>query len=119
MVELINSKAASANVAQRLANMEANGKGAMSGAANTTGAAGDIASTRVGRLPKPALSNMPAPALSSAVAGLARDMAAKSPVDTAKVADVKARMDAGIYKVDAGRIADAMLSHELGVRKLR
>jgi len=54
-----------------------------------------------------------APFAPSAAAHAARDMAAAPPVDTARVASLKAQIAAGTYTVDPGRIADAMIALDL------
>lgn len=48
--------------------------------------------------------------VSSEVRGLAREMAARPPVDSAKVAAIRSAMAEGRYVVDAGKLADAMIS---------
>ncbi len=49
----------------------------------------------------------------SGTAVAARALAASPPVDDAKVAGIKAALAAGTYAVDAGKIADAMIAHDL------
>ena len=44
--------------------------------------------------------------------GIARDIAAQPPVDASKVERLSQLVSAGAYKVDAGRIADAMIASE-------
>lgn len=46
--------------------------------------------------------------------GLVADMAKAPPIDAARVADLKARIDAGTYTVDPVRIAEAMLKLDRG-----
>ena len=43
----------------------------------------------------------------------ARDLAAAPPVDTAKIAAIRAQLADGSYTVDPGRIADAMIALDL------
>jgi negative regulator of flagellin synthesis FlgM len=51
----------------------------------------------------------------SAARSAIREMAAEPPVDGARVADLRAAISSGSYRVDADRIADAMLRSETGV----
>lgn len=48
--------------------------------------------------------------VTSEVRGLARDMAASPPVDSGRVAAIRSAIATGSYIVDAGRLADAMIS---------
>ena len=71
--------------------------------------------SRTGPAPGPA----PAPATSiltnrSSHSALVADMAKAPPVNAARVADLKARIDAGTYSIDPARIADAMLKLDRG-----
>lgn len=71
-----------------------------------------VEGARASRLPRPSAANMPQPALSREATGLVRDMASRPPVDAARVADVKARIATGSYRIEPERIADAMIAHE-------
>jgi len=75
--------------------------------------------SRTAKLPRPSVASLPEAALSREASGIARDMAARSPVDTARVADVKARIDSGTFRVQPERIAEAMIAHERGAPKVR
>lgn len=61
---------------------------------------------------RPAAASMPAVAdgVSAEVRSLARDMAARPPVDGGKVAAIRTGIAAGTYRVDAELVADAMLA---------
>lgn len=52
------------------------------------------------------------PATESASHSLMRDMAETPPVNIAKVERLKAEIAAGTYRIDPGRIADAMIADE-------
>ncbi|MBS3960359.1 MAG: flagellar biosynthesis anti-sigma factor FlgM [Sandarakinorhabdus sp.] len=80
---------------------------------------GAVEGPRDAKAPRPAAASLPEAALSSEASGLVRDMAARSPVDTARVADIRAKIDSGTYRVDPERIADAMIAQERGPPKLR
>ncbi len=80
---------------------------------------GAVEGSRSPRLPRPTVANLPQAELSREASGLVRDMASKSPVDSARVADVKARIASGTFRVDPERIADAMIVQERGAPKLR
>lgn len=45
---------------------------------------------------------------------LTREMAANPPVDVARVKELRAAIQAGTYRVDAEKIADAMIAQETG-----
>lgn len=51
----------------------------------------------------------------SAARNAIRDLSAEPPVDGARVADLRAAINSGSYRIDADRIADAMLKSETGV----
>ena len=66
----------------------------------------------------PAPGPAPGPATTTATrsshSALVADMAKAPPVNAARVADLKARIDAGTYSIDPARIADAMLKLDRG-----
>lgn len=78
-----------------------------------------VEGSRNAKLPRPTAASLPEAALSREASGIARDMASRSPVDTARVADVKARIESGTYRVDPERIADAMIAQERGAPSVR
>jgi len=80
---------------------------------------GPVEGSHSAKLPRPTAASLPDAVLSREASALVRDMASRSPVDTARVADVKARLDSGAYKVDPERIADAMIAMERGAPKAR
>ncbi len=57
-----------------------------------------------------------APGAKGEVGGLVRDLAAKPPVNTAKVAELQQKIQAGNYPIAAERIADAMIAMERGAK---
>lgn len=62
--------------------------------------------------PKVAPRSLP-PSLVSA----ARDLAAAPPVDTARVASVKAAINSGSYRIDADAVADRMLALDVPMKR--
>jgi len=67
--------------------------------------------------PQAALAGQP-PAVASELRGIVREISAKPPVDVSKVERLAGMIAGGSYKVDAARLADAMISSELpGLKK--
>lgn len=71
------------------------------------------------KLTRPVAANLPQAVLSREATGLVQDMASRPPVDTSRVAELKARIDAGAFRVEPDRIADAMIAQERGAPKVR
>lgn len=69
----------------------------------TEGASGPAAA---GALPPPVAAK---PIARIELTSLVKDIAGRPPVDEARVADLRAQIAAGSYRLDAGRTADAML----------
>jgi len=57
------------------------------------------------------------PAVTSEMRGIVRDISAKPPVDASKVERLAGAISAGSYKVDAAKLADAMIASEMPGRK--
>lgn len=54
---------------------------------------------------------------SAQISPMAKQLAASPPVDSAKIASLKAAISEGRYPIDADRIAEAMIRSELPVPK--
>ncbi|MFN7177119.1 MAG: flagellar biosynthesis anti-sigma factor FlgM [Thermaurantiacus sp.] len=60
----------------------------------------------------PAAADAPAAARGAETKGLVRELASAPPVDQARVAELKAKIAMGAYKVEPERIASAMIASE-------